>query len=45
MHKEPILISDCSFSYEILAGYQNVKYFNPFNSDELMTQMLQSINS
>lgn len=34
-----IIASDCSFSREILDGYENVSYFNPFNSDELAKNM------
>lgn len=34
-----ILASDCEFSKEILNEYNNVKYFDPFSSDELSELM------
>jgi glycosyltransferase involved in cell wall biosynthesis len=35
MHGSPILASDCAFSHEILDGYDKVKFFDPFNCEEL----------
>jgi glycosyltransferase involved in cell wall biosynthesis len=35
MHGSPILASDCAFSHEILDEYEDVKFFDPFNSDQL----------
>jgi glycosyltransferase involved in cell wall biosynthesis len=39
MVKGVILASDCSFSHEILEGYENVRYFDPFNAEELALLM------
>ncbi|MED3725789.1 glycosyltransferase [Priestia filamentosa] len=39
MHRTPILASDCAFSHEVLENYENVKFFNPYNSDELSIYM------
>lgn len=38
-HCSPILVSNCSFSYEILEGYEKVTYFNPFKYEELANAM------
>lgn len=35
LHSSPIFVSDCAYAHEILINYKNVKFFNPFNSDEL----------
>lgn len=43
MHGAPILASNCAFSHEILDGYDEVQYFNPFNSDELREEMRKAI--
>lgn len=42
LHGTPILASNCEFSHEVLEGYENVRYFNPFNSEEL-TNILKNI--
>lgn len=42
-HGSPIIASDCDFSHEVLAGYNDVKFFDPFNYKELYYQMKQSI--
>ncbi|WIV12114.1 glycosyltransferase [Proteiniborus sp. MB09-C3] len=39
MHNSPILASDCAFSHEILDDYDKVRFFNPFNSDQLYSLM------
>lgn len=39
IHQTPILASDCAFSHEVLENYENVKFFNPYNSDELFIYM------
>lgn len=36
LHECPIIASDCAFSREILDGYGNVKFFDPFDKDELV---------
>lgn len=35
IHKGVIFASDCLFSHEILDGYENAAFFDPFNADEL----------
>lgn len=35
LHKGIILASDCPFSHEILDGYENFCFFNPFNTVDL----------
>jgi hypothetical protein len=40
MHGTPILASDCAFAHEVLDGYENVKFFDPFRSDELVDRLL-----
>lgn len=44
IHKSVILASDCSFSREILEGYKNVHFFNPFDAERLSDLMSTSIN-
>lgn len=39
MHKCPIIASDCTFSHEILDEYNQVSFFNPFDSEELVMHM------
>lgn len=39
-----ILASDCSFSREVLNGYENAYYFNPFNAEELADLIEKVIN-
>lgn len=39
LHRTIILASDCPFSHEILDGYENAYYFNPFRADELANLM------
>ena len=43
LHKTIILASNCPFSNEILEGYENAYFFNPFNSRELMNLMEKAI--
>jgi len=43
MHGCPILASDCTFSHEILDGYEKVKFFDPFDVNGLATYMLHII--
>lgn len=43
MHRGVILASDQSFSREILEGYQNAAFFDPFNALELADKMLKII--
>lgn len=38
-----ILASDTSFSREVLYGYENAYFFNPFNEEELARLMIRSI--
>jgi len=38
-----ILASDCPFSLEVLNGYQNARFFDPFNEKELADLMEQVI--
>lgn len=42
IHKTPIVVSDCDFSHEVLEGYDNVRYFDPFDKFEL-TDKLEEI--
>lgn len=35
----PIIASDCAFSKDVLIGYENVSYFNPFDSIQLCNHM------
>ena len=35
LHKGIILASDCLFSHEILDGYKNAYFFDPFKKEEL----------
>lgn len=39
LHKGIILASDCPFSYEILEGYENAYFFNPFDKKSLSMYM------
>lgn len=39
LHGSPILASDCPFSHEILDGYDQAKFFNPFNVEALESAM------
>lgn len=39
-----ILASDCAFSREILDGYDNAYYFDPYNPEELAILMSEVIN-
>lgn len=34
-----ILVSDCEFSHELLDGYENAYFFNPFDANELFNLM------
>ncbi len=43
LHRGMILSSDCPFSHEILEGYQNAYFFDPFDANELSTFMDQII--
>lgn len=44
MHKSPILASDCAFSHEILDGYSDVKFFDPYDCIELTELLINAIN-
>ncbi|PEM53790.1 glycosyltransferase [Bacillus wiedmannii] len=39
LHKGVILASNCPFSHEILDGYENAYFFDPFNVGELLRLM------
>ena len=39
-----ILASDCPFSREVLDGYENAYYFDPFNPQELADYMKRVIS-
>ena len=39
-----IIASHCEFAKEVLQGYKNVKYFNPFEDDELLKIIIEIIN-
>ena len=39
LHESPIIVADCSFAHEILEGYPNVYYFDPFNAIDLYEKM------
>ncbi len=41
MHKSPILASDCEFSHEILDDYDKVRFFDPFNPQQLAEYLKQ----
>lgn len=43
--ESPILASDCPFCHEVLEGYQDVNYFDPFNPAELADLMEKSIGN
>lgn len=45
MQGSPILASDCVFSHEILDGHPKVKFFDPFNAEELARLMATTIAS
>ena len=34
-HRSPIIVSNCAFSHEVLDDYENVQFFDPFNSVSL----------
>lgn len=41
----PVIASDCSFSREILNGYDRAQFFNPFSSEELADKMIEYIKA
>lgn len=43
MHKTPIIAADLSYSRDILNGYNDTRFFNPFDSAELSGEMAQFI--
>ncbi len=45
LHKTIILASNCPFSKEILAGYENAYFFDPFNASELKLLMKKVITN
>lgn len=45
MHGAPILASDCPFSREILEGYNQVEFFNPFDDKELLECMKEHLQA
>lgn len=44
MHGTPILVSNCIFAHEILDGYENVDFFDPFDTNKLVELMLKYIS-
>jgi glycosyltransferase involved in cell wall biosynthesis len=44
LHKGIILASDCPFSHEILDGYENAYFFNPFDISRLVELIYLTIN-
>lgn len=44
VHQCPILASNCAFSTEILAYYNNVDFFDPFDDRELSDLIVSKIN-
>lgn len=40
-----ILVADTLFAREVLSGYENAYYFNPFNAEELADLMVKVINN
>lgn len=44
MHQSPILASNCAFSHEILDGYSEVKFFDPYDCIELTELLINAIN-
>ena len=44
MYAAPILASNCAFSHEILDGYNNVAYFDPFDQHDLKINMYKMLN-
>lgn len=42
MHETPILASDCSFAHEVLQEYHNVKFFDPYECNQLMKYMCEA---
>lgn len=42
-HGTPILASNCDFSHEVLYGYENVIFFNPFDHEEIANLMKNKI--
>ncbi|MCA0386434.1 MAG: glycosyltransferase [Firmicutes bacterium] len=45
MHNTPILASDCEFSHEILEDYNKVDFFNPFDSTDLVSKIIELIKN
>ena len=39
-----ILAADCEYAHEVLSGYSNAYYFNPFEPDTLAALMEKTIN-
>lgn len=44
LHKGIVLASDCQFSHEILDGYENAYFFDPFDVNELAMLMNKVVN-
>ncbi|GEL07240.1 glycosyltransferase [Salisediminibacterium halotolerans] len=44
MHNTPILVADCPYSREVLAGYKHVRYFDAFDSHTLFHSMRKWIS-
>lgn len=40
MHGTPIIVSDCPYSHEVLDGYKNVYFYDPFNT-EMLSKILK----
>lgn len=45
IHRTPILASDCPFSHEILDGYQNTYFFDPFSIEGLYQKLKNIISN
>ncbi|MFD1926924.1 glycosyltransferase [Sporosarcina siberiensis] len=45
LHNGVIFASDCPFSQEILKGYKNAYFFNPFNGEQLGDLMKEMLNN
>ena len=44
LHNCPIIASNCAFSHEILDGYEEANFFDPFNPEELAYLIIKEIN-
>lgn len=44
LHGAPIIASDCPFSHEILYGYENANFFDPFKPQKLADEIRKKID-